>query len=207
MSTTTRRDPISLISAADRLLETTENPLHRQILENYRRHAILEVTGEFEGIFDPDSCVENPVYEFNVTGFDGVIAEGMEQVKAIYQQLAVDDETVMILDEEVLLVSDWGFASEAFFNTYMRGKNLIEKGVEVDDPEGYYYLRQKFAMLWPYDSRGRMIGEHVYENKAFFEVVQVDEADYLTVEEVRARLLPLLRPLPHFDPDGVEAPA
>lgn len=202
-----RRDPASLIAAADRLLETTENPLHRQILENYRRHAILEVTGEWEGIFDGDSCVDEPVYEFNITGYDGIVARGKDAVKAVYRQLAEDDETVMILDDEVLMISDWGLASEAYFNTYIRGHNLREKGVPVEDLDGYYYLRQKFAMMWPYDRRGRMIGEHVYENKAFFEVVQVDKEDYLTVSEVRDRLLPLLRPLPAFDPDTVGVPA
>ena len=135
--TTTRHDPAILISAADRLLETTQNPLHRQILENYRRHAILEVIGEWEGIFDEDSCVEEPVYEFDVTGYDGVVVRGQEAVKAVYRRLSEDDETVMILTDEVLMVSDWGLASEAFFNTYLRGHNLIDKGIEVDGPEGY----------------------------------------------------------------------
>lgn len=205
--TATRRDPAVLISAADRLLETTRDALHRQILENYRRHAILEVTGDWEGIFDDDSCVEEPVYEFSVTGYDGVVARGKDQVKAIYRQLAEDDETVMILDDEILMVSDWGLASEAYFNTYIRGRNLIGKGIEVDDPEGYYVMRQKFAMMWPYDERGRMIGEHVYENKAFFEIQKIVEADYLTVAEVRDRLRPMIRPLPVFEPAMVGAKA
>jgi len=201
---TTRRDPASLIAAADRCLETTTNPLHRQILENYRRHAILEVTGEWQGIFDADSCVEEPVYEFNISGYEGVIAHGREAVMAVYRQLAEDDETVMILDDEVLMVSDWGLASEAFFNTYARGRNLQAKGLPVDDPDGFYYLRQKFAMMWPYDERGRMIGEHVYENKAFLEVVKINEADFLTLADARERLLPLLRPLPVYEPSPSE---
>jgi len=200
MSTTTRLDPAVTLAAPDRLLETTTDPLHRQILENYRRHAILEITGDWQGIFDEDSCVEEPVYELNVTGYDGVVARGQDEVKAVYRKLAEDDQTVMILTDEVLMVSDWGFASEAFFNTYIRGQNLIEKGIEVEDPDGYYVMRQKFAMLWPYDERGRMIGEHVYENKAFFEIQQIEERDYLTLADVRARLLPLLRPLPAFAP-------
>lgn len=205
--TTSRRDPAVLITAADRLLETTHDPLHRQILENYRRHAILEVTGDWEGIFDEDSCVEEPVYELNLTGYDGVVARGKDEVKAVYRQLAEDDQTVMILDDEVLMVSDWGLASEAFFNTYIRGRSLIEKGIEVDDPEGHYVLRQKFAMMWPYDDRGRMIGEHVYENKAFLEIQQIEEADYLTLDDVRQRLRPMIRPLPVFEPSLVGAKA
>jgi hypothetical protein len=48
-----RKDPAVTISAADRLLTVTASPLRRQILENYRRHAILEVTGNWEDIFGP----------------------------------------------------------------------------------------------------------------------------------------------------------
>jgi hypothetical protein len=57
-----KKDMASTISAADRLLETLTDPLHRQIIENYRRHAILEVCGEWEDIFTPDMTVEVPEY-------------------------------------------------------------------------------------------------------------------------------------------------
>jgi hypothetical protein len=55
-------------------------------------------------------------------------------------------------------------------------------------------------MIWPYDERGRLIGERVYENKPNQRVFEVPLEDYLTVEDARARLLPLLRPLPDYDP-------
>lgn len=57
-------------------------------------------------------------------------------------------------------------------------------------------------MTWPFDSRGRMIGEHVFEAKSFQQVIGVTEDDFVTLEDARARLLPLLRPLPQFDPDA-----
>jgi hypothetical protein len=62
MTAPAKRDPAVTIEAADRLLETTENPLHRQILENYRRRAILDISGDWEVIFDPDMTVEEPLY-------------------------------------------------------------------------------------------------------------------------------------------------
>ena len=43
-----------LTLAADTLLETTTNPLHRRILENYRLHAMLEVSGRYHEIFVPE---------------------------------------------------------------------------------------------------------------------------------------------------------
>jgi len=194
-----KKDIAVTISAADRLLETTTDPLHRQILENYRRHAILEVCGMWEEIFTPEMTVEYPIYYYNVTGFAGNKAEGPDEVHAIYRMLAETGAGVQVVEDERLMVSDWGFASEAVFNSYYRGRTLIEVGVPVDDADGHFILRQKYVMLWPYDERGRMIGEQVYENKAFFELIPIPAADFLTIEDARERLLPMLRPLPVYE--------
>jgi hypothetical protein len=196
-----KKDIAVTISAADRLLETTTDPLHRQILENYRRHAILEVCGEWEAIFAPDMTVENPVYYFNIRQMDGVAAEG-DEVKGVYKMLADTATSVMVVEDERLMVADWGFTSDSTFHTYQRGHDLIGKGIEVDDPQGYYIEKQHFAMILPYDERGRMIGEHVYENKVLHDVVQIPVEDYVTLEDARARLLPMLRPLPVFAPSA-----
>ena len=200
-----KKDIAVTISAADRLLETTTDPLHRQILENYRRHAILEVCGEWQDIFVPEMTVEYPVYYFNVTGFAGNKAEGPEEVQAIYRTLAETGTGVQVVEDERLMVSDWGFASEATFNSYYRGQNLIDVDVPVDDPEGHFIMRQKYVMLWPYDERGRMIGEQVYENKAFYELIPIPADEFLTIQDARDRLLPMLRPLPAFDPEPAAA--
>ena len=195
-----KKDIAVTISAADRMLETLTDPLHRQIIENYRRHAILETCGYWEPIFDAAMTVEEPIYYYNVRGFAGDKAEGAAAVKAIYRHLAESSGSVMIVEDERLMVADWGFTSEATFHSYYRGYTLIEDGIPVDDPDGHYVVTQKYVMLWPYDERGRMIGEQVYENRAFFEVNEIAEEDYLTLEDVRARLMPMLRPLPAFDP-------
>jgi hypothetical protein len=196
-----KKDVAVTISAADQLLEVTINPLHRQILENYRRHAILEVCGEsWEDIFVPEMTVEHPVYYFNVTGYKGYKAEGLEEVKAIYRTQAETQTCVQVVEDERLMVSDWGFASDATFNSYYRGFNLLDVGVDVEDRDGYFIMRQKYVMFWPYDERGRMIGEQVYENKAFYELIQIPQEDFVTIEDARARLLPMLRPLPIFEP-------
>jgi hypothetical protein len=197
--TVPKKDIAVTISAADRLLESTTNPLHRQILENYRRHAILEICGEWQDIFVPEMTVEYPLYYFNVTGFAGYKAEGPEEVQAIYRMLAESGGGVQVVEDERLMVSDWGFASEATFNSYYRGSTLIDVGITVDDPDGYFVMRQKYVMLWPYDERGRMIGEQVYENKAFYQLIQIPQDEFLTIEDARARLLPMLRPLPDFE--------
>jgi hypothetical protein len=189
-------DIASTLSAADKLLETTTNPRHRRILENYRRHAILELCGEWEGIFDADMTVEEPVYYFNITGFDGVIAEGAQAVKDVYRHLAETQTCVMLVENEQLWVNDWGFASDSDFVTYQRGHDLIDKGFDGLDAQGYYREIQHFVMIWPYDEKERLIGERVYEDKPRHRIEQIPVEDFISLEDARARLLPLLRPLP-----------
>jgi hypothetical protein len=191
-----RRDIAETISAADKLLETTENLRHRAILENYRRHAILEICGEWEGIFAPDMMVEEPVYYFSITGFDGVVVDGADAVKDVYRNLAETQTCVMLVENEHLWVDDWGFASDSNFVTYQRGHNLIEKGLEVDDPSGYYREIQHFVMVWPYDEPARLIGERVYEDKPLHRIERIAREDFISLGDARERLLPLLRPLP-----------
>lgn len=195
-----KKDIAVTISAADRLLETTTDPLHRQILENYRRHAILENCGYWEPIFAPDMMVEEPVYYLGLSVFAGSEAVGEAAVKTIYKGLAENSGAVMVVEDERLMVSDWGFASEAFFNAYYRGHALISQGMKVDKPDGFYVVRQKYVMLFTYDERARLIGEQVYENKAILTVSEIPEEDFLTLEDARGRLMPLLRPLPVYDP-------
>lgn len=151
-----RADIAETISAADHLLLVTENPRHRAILENYRRHAILEITGEWEAIFAPDMMVEEPVYNFNITGLDGVVAIGAEAVQDIYRTLAETQTCVMLVENEQPWINDWGFASDSNFVTFERGHDLLEKGFKVDDPAGYYREIQHFVMVWPYDEHARV---------------------------------------------------
>ncbi|PQP12168.1 hypothetical protein [Rhodococcus opacus] len=196
----TKLEPTILTRAADELLLKTDNPLHRQILENYRRHAILEVTGNWEEIFAPDMTVEHPVYYMNMRGKSFTL-DGFDEVSAFYDGLADTDRTVMILEDEQLAVADWGFASEAVFNIYISGSTAAaqfargEGGFDAD-PEKFYISRERHCMHWPYDERGRMIGEHVYVHDAATNVIEIPEAEFVTLEEARAKLLPLLRPLP-----------
>jgi hypothetical protein len=190
-----KSDITTQFKGIDAFLDQYLPPLHRRIIENYRRHAILEITGEWEDIFVPDMTVEHPVYYWNITGMEGVTASGADAVKKLYKMLAEDETSVMLVEDEKLAVSDWGFASDSIFNTYVRGQYAPDRGIEVDDPDGCYILRQHFAMIWRYDDRARLIGEHVYENIALQEIIKIPEDDFITLAEAKAVLRPLLGPL------------
>jgi hypothetical protein len=179
-------DITTLTQAADELLERVDDPHHRRILTNYRRHALLEVTGRWEQIFVPEMTVEHPVCYVNLNRTSATL-DGYDQVTAFYRTLADSGTNVIALEDERLAVADWGLATEAIFNSYVRG-NVIPDG----DPEGYYRVRQRIAMHWPYDARGRLIGGHVYEHADLTEVRQIPESDFITLAEAREGLVPLL---------------
>lgn len=182
----------------DRFLATLDNPLHRQIISNYRRHALLEITGQKERIFTADMTVEHPVYWIHASGMD-VTLDGYDQVLTFYSALEAQEATVMIVQDEKLAVADWGFASEGLFNSFMPGP-LVSTRFGEADPDKLYIVRQRLAVIWPYDDRGRMIGEHVYEHFDDAELIEVPQEEFITLAEAREKLVPLIEPLDAFDP-------
>lgn len=181
------------LQAHDRLLETLENPLHRQIIENYRRHALLEVMGYWEDIFAPDMTVENPVYHLNFLGLKQTLVG--DEVKQFYKNLAESGGNAIVVNDEVITVGDDGFGNHAYFTHFWRGSQIIEMGYKVDDPEAWYSFTYLLISYWPYDKQGRMIGE--WGGDVGEPVIEkIDESDVVTVEHARKALGSQLRPLP-----------
>lgn len=190
---------ISLNAAAhDKLLETLDNPRHRRIVANYRRHALLEVAGEWELIFEPDMTVEEPVYvlEFGATG--GQIVRGAA-VREMYRQMKEVGANVIVVTDEQIVVGDAGFGQEAYFHQYFKGDALRAMGDDVDDLDAWYRRTTMVASFWPYDERARLIGEHG-AGIGPVEITQIPESEVITQAEARAKLLPIVNPLPAYDP-------
>jgi hypothetical protein len=185
--------------AIERLLEVTENPRHRFLLQNYYRHRYLEIAGRYEEIFAPEMTVENPVYHFHAQGISTTL-EGQEQVKGLYRMWAETDQCIFYAVEEQVAVADNFVASTDTAYQQVLGKALAAGGIDVDDENAMYLYKSFVEMVWPYDDRGRMIGEDVWEvDPSNYELIKLDPADVLTVEEAARKLDPLIKPLPSFD--------
>jgi hypothetical protein len=84
-----------------------------------------------------------------------------------------------------------GFLSERIV------KRVLEAKAVKPDENAMYLYTNFLEMIWPYDDRGRLIGEDVWEpdsDKA--EIIKLDAEDVLTTQQAATLLAPLIKPLP-----------
>jgi hypothetical protein len=186
-------DVRGISKGVDAALSVVDNPKHRHALRNYRRHALLEVSGFWEDILVPTMTVDHPVYRLTERGRTHVF-DGMNAVRKLYSGLVGDGENVFGAIDEEVAVSDYGIFIEAVFAQIVRGthSSLAEQGV---DPERTYQVSHRFAASWPYRD-GRLVGEFIYDDTGSWRVDEVDASALISPAEARARLAPYLEASP-----------
>jgi hypothetical protein len=185
-------DVRNVVTQPDALLAVTENPRHRAILLNFRRHALLEVSGRWKEILRPEMIVDDPYYRINENG-KSVHLRGIADIGAFYAGLTEAGLNVFGPIRENIAVADWGLAIESFFGNHVPGRVLRDQGEDIDDPDAYYQLTHYLASFWPYDADCRLAGEHIYEDTGSRRIEKMDPADVITPEQARRLLAPLLR--------------
>ena len=210
-----------LNAAVDRLLAVTGNPRHRYVLMAYARHRALEVAGRYEEIFAPDMMSPQAQYHIKAGGND-VVLTGQKQIKGLYRMWAQTNQSVFYVINEEISVSDHYVTSISSLYQQVSGtslkanrllnalpkfiaRRLLESVLDQpvhksDDDDMYLYKTVGMQMIWPYDDRGRLIGEDVYEPLAEqAELIKLDAKDVMTTAEACRLLSPLIEPLPSFD--------
>ncbi len=192
-----RFDITQYMRTAELLIDQLETPHHRAILENYRMHGFLELSGRHDEIFDPVLTVEHPVYrvmspESGYQVFDGSLAVRDK----FYGPMAQMEATVFTKEQEHLAVADWGLSQEQLIHNYMSGRTAVAKGYEVDDLDANFVEDRWLSAHWEYTSDARLVGEHLYWS-APTAFSQVPVAEFLSMQEVRDRLAPIIAAGPH----------
>ncbi|WP_020658253.1 hypothetical protein [Amycolatopsis benzoatilytica] len=183
-----------MFASLEKQIAEIDNPRRRAILKNYRRHALLEVSGRYEELLAPDMTVEEPHYRLHEGG-TSTILDGMAQIKAFYQSLVDANALVMWVHQQDISVNDNGFSGEVEFFEFvpeaMLGGETVFGSVPVGTgPQEMYLLKRTLAFHWPYDERGRLIGEHVYEDFASREITKPDPSDVITAARAAELLAP-----------------
>ena len=206
--------------AITRLLETTTNPRHRFLLQAYDRHRNLEMAGRYDEIFAPEMMSERPVYHMHADKTNAKL-EGQDAVKSLYRMWAETNQSIFYTENEQVAVADNYIASVTMVYQQVSGKALTmnsvlshlpgfmsetvlkrvlaAKGFKADENSMYIY-KNVIQMIWPYDDRGRLVGEDVWEpDPDQAEIIKLDPADVLTTAQSAKLLAPLIKPLPSFD--------
>jgi hypothetical protein len=214
------RDITKTNQAIRDLIDRTDNPRHRFLLMAYDRHRNLEMAGRYEEIFAADMMVEEPVYHLHANGLR-VKLQGQEKIKDLYRVWAATNQSVFYTEKEEVAVSDHCISSVAVGYHQVTSRSLLENKVlsylpafvaeflldlafgrqNLNEDRGAMYLyKSTIYMIWPYDDRGRLIGEDIWEpepRKA--EIIKLAPADVLTTQEAGRLLAPFIKPLPLLD--------
>ncbi len=177
----------------DALLARTEDPLHRKILINWRKHACLEIMGRYQELLAPDMTVPHPVYRLHLdTGT--TVLDGMDAVAGFYHRITAAGANVMAATDDRIAVNDWGFAVESTFHNYVPGKVLAASGAEIDDPEATYLVSYPQVMVWSFTPAGLMTGENIYGARRT--ITTLAPEDVITPAEAVEILTPVLAATP-----------
>jgi hypothetical protein len=146
------------------------------MLLNFWRHVLLEGAGRYDEIVAEDMMVDEPVYRVTWGVNPGVIS-GKEGVLAFYNSVG---EAVLFHSDDRLSVADWGICDEITFHQLARGGDLRELGYEIERDDALYHVSSRQAFIWPYDSRARLAGEHLYEDKTSLQIEEVSPDEAIT---------------------------
>ena len=212
-------DVTKLNPAVDKLLETTENPRHRFLLQAFGRHRYLEVSGRYEEMPAPDMTVTDSVYRFRYTDLEFEL-RGQDQVRSLYRMWAETNQALFFPEHEEVAVADHFVASVATAYQQVLGKGQRQAGFVLSpsavssklvkrslgkaqhhaDTSDMFLYKTSGILICPFDDSGRLAGEEVWEpDSSTGELIKLDPADVLTTAETARLLSPLIKPLPSFD--------
>ena len=188
--------------AVERELEKAQSPWHRYLLMAYNRHRYLEMAGRYAEIFIPEMTVERPVYRFALIGFPAFKLDGRDQVVSMYSSWADTSQSIFYAENETLAVGDNMITTRSILYQQQLGSELRQRGIDVEE-DAMYLMKANIAMIWPYDDRGRMVGEDVWEyDETDRDFIKLDPADVLSTQEAAELLAPLIKPLPPLPAAG-----
>jgi len=110
-------------AAVERLLEVTDKPRHRFLLQAYHRHRYLEIAGRYEEIFAPDMMVERPVYHFHAAANNAKL-EGQDAVKNLYRMWTDTNQNIFYAENEQVAVADNFIASVVIVRQQVWGRSI-----------------------------------------------------------------------------------
>jgi hypothetical protein len=157
-------------------LARTSNPRHKLMLERLLQHARGEVEEDLEAVLG--TLGPNPVYKSSIET-PGMNPTGMEEVVRFYkEQIFGKGRHCLESTKPRILVSDEAIVTEGQVRSVHWGRDLIDTGTPVDDPDGFYLLTYRMLIVWPYDEACRITGEESWSRRTGADYMRkISEAD------------------------------
>jgi hypothetical protein len=175
----------------EELLAQTDKPLHRAILKNYLRHALLEISGYWDRILVPELTIAEPAYRISERGTTHVVT-GHDAVQDFYRTVHTTGTNVMAARALNLVVADFGVITEAVWNHMTPGSLLRPDETDAIDPDATYLVAHHIIQNFAYTRDAKLIGERVYDDPASYSYTKLDPADVITPDIARRQLAPFL---------------
>lgn len=191
-----KADITKSLQSVDRLLGADSlTPLQRRMLQVYKRHSLSEVVKAVDKIFEPAMMVDEPHYRLQL-GKTLVELKGRAAVRGFYEKFG---GSVILHENQEIHLSDQSFTYCSTLVQHVTGAQATAMGVDAD-PKGYYMRRSAGAIaLWKFDTQGRLAGEFGSDMESEF--IQISADDFISPQEAREKLTPLIVPLPEFIPE------
>jgi hypothetical protein len=177
---------------AERQLALVTDPRQQAILRNFRRHAMLEVSGRWPEILAPELTNPHPVYRI-ADGEQTTVFDGPDEVANFYRGMTDAGLNILVPVSEKIAVADWGLAVESLLGQIVPGHLMLAvMGERVDNLDAHYLVTHKVANIWPYDDDAKLLGENVYLDRASRMIFPLDAADVVTPQQAAELLAPML---------------
>ena len=191
-----KSDITKSLQSVDRLLGGSSlTPLQRQYLQVYKRHSLSEVVRLIDKIFEPAMMVDEPHYRLQLGG-SLVELKGRAAVRSFYDKFG---GSVILHENQEIHLSEQSFTYCSTLVQHVTGAQVVAMGGAAD-PTGHYVRRSEGAVaLWTFDKRGRLMGEFGSDMDSKF--IQIPADEFISPQEAREKLTPLIVPLAEFNPD------
>jgi hypothetical protein len=181
-------DPTKTYSLIEQRIAKTANPRHLLMLNRLLQHAMGEAKLDLELVMS--TLAPNPRYIAWGAPAD-MSPVGREAVQTFYEETIVKGGQFFLeLDMDRIVVDDDTIVTEGYLRSLYYGADAAQRGFPVDDPAGFYLLKLRMLIVWPFDAEGFIIGEETYSaitTPEFFSKVETSEVPQQFREFIDAR--------------------
>jgi hypothetical protein len=160
---------------AEQRLERETDPVLRRNLELLIQHQKAEATGDIEPLMA--TVADDAHYHFYDDPTGALDLVGKPAVERFYRAFAASGAQKLQLDTDRLVVDRDCILTEGMMRMAYPGRELLGRGIAVDDPDALYLFEARMAIMWPIADDGRFLAEDSYTSGDGFAGIEQRKID------------------------------